>query len=216
MRYSVAIRIVQLAVAGVLVAGGGLTVYQAMLWSVESTYLVQIQAPDDVSWITWAPRPAAAMDLFSITVGLRVTEISTARGVMLNVSGTGPGGVVFMLRQSYVGESPLGRPFAVGIEGRETNGTYWAYRATGGLPVWMVVAGDSRWKGVRLGDSIHCGGPGYSGAMTEGWNLLPERFADCSVFLSTLDPRLLSLPFFAGGAAMVAYARRMWRRGPPI
>ncbi len=200
-------------IGAVLFLLGGLVGYASLVWSITSTYSVEIGAPGDVSWTLWIPRPVTEMELQLDGPGVTVSPIASIHGILDNVSGRGRASLHYVLRHTMYGGDPLEGSWTVDLTGREGPSDVWVWRASSDPPATIALSGRSGWQGGRLFEDVQCGGYGYLGNPAEGWAVVPGGLGDCTNMIPFPSPFVFSVALLAAGAIVATVP--LWRKTSP-
>jgi hypothetical protein len=207
---------VLLVAALILLALGGAATVGSVLLQVDRRYAVAAQAPDGLTWTLWLPSPSTAEGPVidgSMNVG---GNVETSHGSLLNATGSGSAQFDFQSSTYAFGGDPylLSRGFDLtGLEGTGANRTFAIWRASSNSAANLSVYGTVTGGAGNLDVSTRCGGPGFNGALIEGWNFLPVLIGDC-VTLVTAFPGMFAILFFLAGGIVWGVAGRRRDRMP--
>jgi len=144
-------------------------------------YRVEVNAPANLNWTLWVPRPSVQMSAESIGIIYSISVVDTQFGQMDNISGKGDVTYERTIEQPITASGiPVNYVLGdVTYSGQDVPRNFHVYRESADPSVIVSVEGfiwHYAWS--RYGDA-DCGGGGYEGAVEEGWSEPPRLFVDC-------------------------------------
>lgn len=185
-------------------------------------YTVTIRAPLNVTWTVWFPRPLVPTTLETDGMISALGWTNTPRGQLEAVSGRGSVLLYYANVTSQPPQEDRGPP-SFDISAGDADIGYWVMRQSSDPSADIQIVAMSRTESEHPTATWSCGGSGYRGNISEGWNFVPSTGGwDCQAILLLGLPPWWVMPTAWGliivGAATVTLALLLWirTRNPPV